>query len=233
MKNTIKLIAAGAIALTAISAAQAQDVTVGPAGSKTFVGSLKITPGKYVAISLPGVGSFGNNAVSETINAVTIAGTIVTSQGGGADATVSKSISSKLTNKSILNHIYEGSTPRGAKLVWVVEGANGFEEGQLGGLVGLVFTPAPEVFSLASTGSAANLIVTSKTVAKKTGKPTTNYQGTVNARMALDYTTPAILTSVSGVGKITETVVEAGDIDYNKVSGNLPLSGTYVAPAAP
>jgi hypothetical protein len=220
MKNTIKLIAAGAVAITAIcSASAAQNVVVGGNGSESFVGSMKITPGQYVSVA-----GFGTT-VSETINPVTIAGTHITQIN---DSTVSNttSTSTKYTNKTVLAEIYGDAVPKGAKLVWVIEGAGNFEDGVLGGLVksgsSYTFTRAGiSVFN--SADLAANLVVSKKST-KTTKKGVTTTTTIYSAEVANVELTQI---PVSGVGSITEVDVTGGTPEL-KVNVTLPLSGTIV-----
>jgi hypothetical protein len=220
MKNTIKLIAAGAVALTAIcSASAAPDVVVGGNGSQSFVGSMKITPGKYVSVS-----GFGTN-VSETINPVTIAGTRIT-QNAASSVSNTTSTTKKYTNKDVLTAIYGGTIPKGAQLVWVIEGAGNFEDGVLGGLVktgaSFAFTEA-ESSVFYSAELIADLIISKKsTVTNKKGVTTTTT--TYSAGVS---NVDLIEIPVSGVGSITEVDVTGGTPEL-KVNVTLPLSGTAV-----
>ena len=229
MKNTIKLIAAGAIALTAISAAQAQNTTVtllpgevhpgeiasGKVGSKTFSGSMKVTPGKYIQVSA------NNINVSATFNPVTIAGTVITQNG------VSSSVSEKITNKKILENIYgSASAAKGAKLMWVITNDDQFVKGELYGvkIVGGTYTGtlAPDtVFDGASLG--ANLVVVKNST--KTSKGITTSTSTYSA--GVGYVDLLDIYGCSGVGTITETDISGGTPEL-KVSVTLPLSGSQI-----
>ena len=220
MKNTIKLIAAGAIAMTAIYSASAQTI-VGQKDSQSFVGSMKITPGKYLNIA------FGNSTVSETINPVTIAGTVITQNTDSGSATVSSTVR-KITNASILNSIFGGNATaaRGYQLVWVIEGAGTFASGQLGALksaksgntISYDFVPAEsDVFY--SDEMIADLVVSNKKTATKNSvtTTTTNYSAGVYNIDILDIPS-------NGVGTIIE--VDSTNTLQLNVTVTLPLSGT-------
>ena len=222
MKNTIKLIAAGAIALTAITSASAQEEpVVGQKDSQSFVGSMKITPGKYLNIT------FGNSSVSETINPVTIAGTVI-NQNTDSDAASVSSTATKITNASILKEIFGGNATatRGYQLVWVIEGNGTFSSGQLGALkstksgstITYDFVAAEsDVFS--SVEMISELVVTKKSSTTRSPITTTTaYSAGVYNIDILD------IMGTSGVGTITQ-IQKTGTLPLN-VTVTLPLSGT-------
>ena len=237
--NTIKLIAAGAVALTAISAVHAEipepGVMAGNTGSQSFVGTMTVTPGKYINIST--VTHNGSLAVSATFNPVAFTGTIVNQNTNASALNVSSTVS-KVTNASILAEIYgkdskgKSLAPKGATLIWAVEGSDQFVDGFLAVLVttktgSSTTTTITEVdsayFSSATLG--ANLVVSKKsTVTKGTGsKATTTTTTTYSAGVAgidiLD------ILDNTGVGTITEVDVTGGTPEL-KITVTLPLSGT-------
>jgi hypothetical protein len=233
MKNTIKLIAAGAVAIAAFattSSAQAQEVAYGEKGSQSFVGTLKVTPGKYVEVS--GI----SNTVSETINPVTIAGTTIT-QGNSTAASVSATTPFKVTNKSVLESIYGNATnAKGATLVWIVQGPDKFAQGSLAGLKtvksgkSLIYTVTPASGSVFDTDPmSAELVISKRTPAYKTINKVKTLSSITTVSSAGIYDVLFDDISVSGVGTVTE--VDSNYADQTSpisVTVTIPLSGTLL-----
>jgi hypothetical protein len=226
MKNSIKLIAAGAIAIAAFAttSAQAQDIVIGGAGSKSFVGTLKVTPGKYITLATPGV------SVSSTFNPVTMAGTLI------EQGSVSSSTSAKVNNASILKEIYglgpNDRLPKGTSLVWQVEGSDVFAQGKLVALqvtktsAGTTYaiTDAESIFS--TEFLTGELVTTSKTA--KTDKKKNITTTTTNFSAGI-YGVQYDGIRIEGVGTLKEVDVSGGNPNIS-ITATIPLSGTYIPP---
>jgi hypothetical protein len=233
MKNSIKLIAAGAIAIAAFATTSAQaDVFPGNKGSQSFVGTLKVTPGKYVEV----IGI--TNAVSETINPVTITGTTIT-QGNSSATSVSSTTPLKVTNASVLKSIFASSNatvPKNTTLVWIVQGADAFAQGSLAALTtnktktATTYTVTPASSSVFDTDNlVAELVISKRTPAYKTVNKVKTLSSITTVSSAGIYDVSFEEMSVSGVGTITE--VDDKPSDENSpisVTATLPLSGTLL-----
>ena len=234
MKNSIKLIAAGAIALAAFattSPVQADsNVSFGGNGSKSFVGSMKVGAGKYVSIS--GVGISAN----ATINPVTFAGTITTQRTNSPEtATVVSSTVAKVTNASVILSIFGGNKTqaKGQTLVWIVEGAETFAQGYLAALkttksgttTSYTITPAVDTV-FATEFLNAELVVSKKTTTSKgSGASIITTKTTVSSAGIYDAGFDGI--PVSGVGTVSEVDVSGGTPEL-KITVTVPLSGTLL-----
>lgn len=229
MKNSIKLIAAGAIAIAAFATTSVQaQVVYGEKGSQSFVGTLKVTPGQYVEVS--GI----TNSVSETINPVTITGTTIT-QGNSSATSVSSTTPSKVTNASVLASIYgDAAAAKGAKLVWIVQGSDAFAQGSLAGLKttksgkSVTYTVTPATGSVFDTDLlVAELVISKRTTATVGKDKTPKSITTVSSAGIYDVLFEDI--SVSGVGTITEVDNKPSDANSPiSVTATIPLSGTLL-----
>ena len=229
MKNSIKLIAAGAIAIAAFATTSVQaQVFEGNKGSQSFVGSLKVTPGKYVEVT--GI----TNSVSETINPVTITGTTIT-QGNSSATSVSSTTPLKVTNASVLKSIFGNATvPKNTTLVWIVEGPKTFAEGSLAALTtnktktATTYTVTPASGSVFDTDLlVAELVISKRTTATVGKDKTPKSITTVSSAGLYDVLFEDI--SVSGVGTITEVDNKPSDANSPiSVTATIPLSGTLL-----
>ena len=220
MKNSIKLIAAGAIAIAAFAttSAQAQEIVIGGAGSKSFVGTLKVTPGKYLTITTP------DGAVSATFNPVTMAGTLI------EQSSVSSSTSNKVTNASILAAVLDvDKAPKGTSLVWQVDGSDVFAQGKLVALTitnsktGTTYSiaDAESIFSTEFlTGELVTTSKTAKTDKKNITTTTTNFSAGI-------YGVQYDGITIEGVGTLKEVDVSGGNPNIS-ITATIPLSGTYI-----
>lgn len=233
MKNSIKLIAAGAIAIAAFATTSAQaQVAYGEKGSQSFVGTLKVTPGKYVEVT--GI----TNSVSETINPVTITGTTIT-QGNSSATSVSSTTPLKVTNASVLRSILglesNATIPKNTTLVWIVQGADAFAQGSLAALTtnktktATTYAVTPASSSVFDTDNlVAELVISKRTTATVSKKDQTPKSiTTVSSAGIYDVLFEDI--SVSGVGTVTE--IDNKPSDENSpisVTATIPLSGTLL-----
>lgn len=231
MKNSIKLIAAGAIAIAAFATTSAQaQVAYGEKGSQSFVGTLKVTPGKYVEV----IGI--TNAVSETINPVTITGTTIT-QGNSSATSVSSTTPLKVTNASVLKSIFGNATvPKNTTLVWIVQGADAFAQGSLAALTtnktktATTYTVTPASSSVFDTDNlVAELVISKRTPAYKTVNKVKTISSITTVSSAGIYDVLFEDISVSGVGTVTEIDNQPSDENSPiSVTATLPLSGTLL-----
>ena len=231
MKNSIKLIAAGAIAIAAFATTSVQaQVAYGEKGSQSFVGTLKVTPGQYVEVN--GI----TNSVSETINPVTITGTTIT-QGNSSATSVSSTTPLKVTNASVLASIYGNATAaKGATLVWIVQGADAFAQGSLAGLKttksgkSVTYAVTPASGSVFDTDMlVAELVISKRTPAFKTINKVKTLSSITTVSSAGIYDVLFEDISVSGVGTITEVDNKpSDDASPISVTATIPLSGTLL-----